>query len=115
MSKELDKKWRELLAAHRTWWSPGMLVRDGDRYTEESRYPRSVRVPDWDDPATLGCLLGQVREAHDDWSINPVCVSDLDGTWMVLRPDDAAPDGERLIGCGPTEAGALLVALEVAP
>lgn len=106
VTEELNAKWRELLASHRAYWSPGMLVRDGDRHTEESRYPRSVRVPDWDDPATLGCLLGQVREAHDDWSINPVCVSDLGPAngWRCWPAQ----------GVFPTEASALVAALVAA-
>ena len=111
MSKELDAKWREVLREYRTYWSPGMLVRDGDRYTEESRYPRSVRVPDWNDPATLGALLAQVRKRYMDPTIY---ARPDDGGWTLfnaLGPVD--PRGCRR--SGPDEASAMLCGLELAP
>ena len=110
MTEELNAKWRELLAVNRTWWWPGMLVQDGDRYTEESRYPRSVRVPDWRDPATLGCLLAMVRKAWGDDEIyfgSSLNTKRKRWSWVMRGVDR--------IGQGDTEAEALLAALEAAP
>ena len=110
VTEELNAKWRELLAANRAWWWPGMLVRDGDRHTEESRYPRSVRVPDWRDPATLGCLLAMVRKA---WGDPLICIA-VDNTgcgwWLDGWADSRVPSKLH-----DTEAEALLAALEAAP
>jgi len=110
VTEELNAKWRELLAVNRTWWWPGMLVQDGDRYTEESRYPRSVRVPDWRDPATLGCLLAMVRKAWGDDEIyfgSSLNTKRKRWSWVMRGVDR--------IGQGDTEAEALLAALEAAP
>ena len=116
MTEELNAKWRELLAANRTWWWPGMLVQDGDRYTEESRYPRSVRVPDWRDPATLGCLLAMVAEAHGV-SIDDVHVlRTLEGMWSVwIFRTDGSSYLLRVATHLPNRAEALIAALEAAP
>ena len=114
MSKELNAKWLELVAAGKAAWMPGMLSLppQADRCQRDGQMMVG-RLPDFSDPATLGALLGQVRERWKDDRISLV-FNVVYGTWMVLRTDDAAPDGKCLIGFGFIEAEALLVALEVA-
>lgn len=67
----------------------------------------SEAVPDWDDPATVGCLLSQVREKH-----GKSCTSYRDGRgWCVMR----LLDPESSVSITPdykTEVEALLAALE---
>lgn len=131
---ELDEKWRELVAAGKAKWSPGMLGPDGFRITAVHRDTRrglvlvtrgagwtapslqSDFLPDWDDPATLGCLLGQVRERWNDpvLSATACYVKDRVMKWGMDHPClDSLPDA--LWDYFPTEAEALLAALEAAP
>lgn len=75
-------------------------------------------TPDLDDPATLGCLLALVREAHPD-AAAIACVPQLDGAgWRVeshLPPYDLnAGQPDDVLGEGITEAEALVMALEAA-
>jgi hypothetical protein len=69
-------------------------------------------LPDLTDPATLGCLLALVRDA---WGDSLICVS-VDNTfagWWVHGWTAARPQ----VPCDlhPTEAAALVAALEAAP
>ena len=118
-------------------WMPGMLIcpRAGDpayrivgvwlvEETQTSTYWKDpaiipmrrdpIGLPDLTDPATLGCVLALVREAWGDDRISSVA-NTIYGTRMILIPDDASADGERLIGCATTERAALVAALEAAP
>jgi hypothetical protein len=125
---------RRAVACKRWRWMPGMLAldscneehparvidarrsvvyEDNDGAIREGVVSRSD-VPDLTDPATLGCLLALVREAWGDDRVSSVA-NTVYGTRMILMPDDAAPEGERLIGCSTTEAEALVIALEAAP
>jgi hypothetical protein len=71
-------------------------------------------LPDLTDPATLGCLLALVREA---WG------GDFEQVWLEWYPPlsrwgiQGAHAGARsiLLASGPTEAEALVAALESAP
>lgn len=70
-------------------------------------------LPDFTDPATIGCLLALVREA---W-VDAGCWAECDGgdltRWAVYSP--ATPSNRWRIGVGTTEAEALVAALEAAP
>lgn len=107
---------RRAVACKRWRWMPGMrgVTASGgtDRIMDESEaaQPNSDLLPDFTDPATLGCLLHLVREAWGD-------------PWARVQPF-GRPDnfGWRVIGIEvrvrrdqPTEAAALVAALEAAP
>lgn len=66
----------------------------------------SVRLPDLDDPATLGCLLALVREAWGDPRLY-VSATYINGPWGVTLPNL-----DELVST--TEAEALVAALEAA-
>ena len=78
-------------------------------------------APDLTDPATLGCLLGQVRKAWGDPHLhasyvrpgsNPNPASPYHPAWMAWY---SVPFAQRRVGRGDTEADALIAALEAAP
>jgi len=137
MSAELDEKWAELVAVGKAKWVQGMLRiapdpappphadpwDDGprlERYEEDAPYIEGWSdgpwYPVWDDPGTLGCLVGQVRTrwgrpklvayyaplaSGQGWYVGDRFCGDRDYP-VVETPSD-------------TEAEALLRALEVAP
>jgi hypothetical protein len=65
-------------------------------------------VPDLSDPATMGCLLALVREAWPN-----ACTMHVSTGWAVWTDGWAVWTDPRL-GIGPTEAEALVAALEAA-
>lgn len=78
MTDEMIALARRAVACKGWRWMPGMLTDDGFRVRRvdrdgyrfgwyDSSYAYSIRhdvLPDFIDPATLGCLLALVREAH---------------------------------------------------
>ena len=67
-------------------------------------------LPDLTDPATLGCLLALVREAHGDPLIHVLpCTHGGVTEWRAWTDSAADP-----YWCGPTEAAALVAGLEAA-
>jgi len=103
-------------------WMPGMVVltfdaghryasRINDEDCESSIRNRGIDpLPDLTDPATLGCLLALVREAWGDEAMAawPHPQAGRAKAWRVWRP--GLP-----VAYGPTEAAALVAALEAAP
>lgn len=103
-------------------WMPGMLARYSDgkpwyRLTEADSYgiPPKCRPPDprraWPDltdPATLGCLLGLVRDAYRDAYVSASSLHDENGYWGVRDCDGF------VIATGRSEREALVIALEKA-
>ncbi len=69
-------------------------------------------LPDVRDPATVGALLGRVREAWGDPTLFAVIL--FDGAWHVGSPRTVGQP-RRVVCAGSTEAAALLAALEAAP
>ena len=139
MSKELDEKWRELVAAGKAKWMPGMLTLEevvppaitlgwdaarvlhadeGDAVRVctvlgKVRAIHGTALPDFTDPATLGCLLSLVAKAHGVTMFDVHVVGTATGrasVW-VLRLGESS---ERLSD-GPSKLAALVAALEAAP
>jgi len=126
MSEELA---RRAVACKHWRWMPGMLATDGARLYRAQDDGTALDIgdtivergwgfglanmfPDLTDPATLGALLALVREAWED----PCICTAVDNTgagwwvdgWTAARPQ--VPSDLH-----PTEAAALVAALEAAP
>ena len=80
-------------------------------------------APDWTDPATLGCLLGLVREAWGDEAVHCAPALYREGPfegrvshWHCYAPRSYNPNTQPkpCAVTGPTEAEALIAALEAA-
>jgi hypothetical protein len=130
MTDELKDLGRRAIACRGWKWLDGML--DGNiheqRYSADNQgflelndfdwshkgaYPNSL--PDFSDPATVGCLLALVRESMKDPSIYARLFL-REGRWCTCS--DAYMGTSLLVNgkylWGDTEAEALVVALEVA-
>lgn len=65
----------------------------------------STEQPDWTDPATIGCLLAQVRELYPRaWTMY------VDDKWYVMT---IVADEWTTVSARKTEADALLAALKI--
>jgi len=134
MTPELEALARRAVACPGWRWMPGMRdAVDGDRAISVATRGQALWVrwavageafrdhrwlPDFDDPATVGCLLALVREAWD-WDVWAESTAESDA-WIVMCPVlGEESDGRPLIGSvdftADTEPGALVLALEAAP
>lgn len=101
------------------WW-PGMLDTEGRRMLAQGKLswqpmsdPGTPPLPDLSDPATVGCLLFLVREAVGDPGAAVWRAKIMPGEpeyWEVSDCPAVLP--RTFYGCGNTEAGALIFALE---
>lgn len=121
MTPELEALARRAVACRGWRWMPGMrwvdnrppplepiALRVADtRPRDGSDVPRHV-LPDLTDPATLGCLLALVRKAWGDPLAYTMAYC---GRWTLCSDRDEVIDP----GDGPTEAEAMIAALEAAP
>lgn len=107
---------RRAVVCPRFRWAPGMLAivppaNNGatgyfQRIAEGSGPVNSDRAfPDLADPATLGALLGLVREAEGDPSLFAEC-HPIGARWQIHSIDGG------IFGEGETEAAALVAALQ---
>ena len=132
MSQDLA---RRAIACRHWRWMPGMLTlpfhEDDDRSLPEchpawrvsragiavpwAHDPTWGALPDLTDPATLGCLLALVREAWEDGGLITRRKVRRSGVswWVVFY--DADQGRMRSTREQPTEAAALIAALESAP
>jgi hypothetical protein len=92
-------------------WSHPTICRIVEMYEHpnDARAEWADAIPDLTDPATLGCLLALVREAYTAPHAH-TRYSRSYGQWEVMLRHNLCRDL-----CGPTEAAALVAALEAAP
>jgi hypothetical protein len=91
------------------WWTEDDRGRLDDFQLEYMGRPLYA-LPDLTDPATLGCLLALVREAHPrDRGLVPIDMGD--GEWQVILKHERK--WSHVVG--KSEAEALVAALEAAP
>lgn len=94
----------------------GVLPRVGEHYQESSHiadaadYRRGHSLPDFNDAATRGVLLEQVRERWDDEHLCPAWTGTNVYGWVVRDRD-----GKMLVWGHDSETAALVAALEAAP
>lgn len=125
MTPDLEALARRAIACKGWRWMAGMRLLDGDLVIAVSGdglpiaaspavlfgVPPTARkdaLPDLSDPATLGCLLALVREAHGSPLLR---VEGFPDGWRAVRTDRAP----YVVGLGHSEAAALVAALEAAP
>lgn len=96
---------RELKTKSPSWWQgwSGQVQHDQYGY---AGFEHCTPIPDLTDPATLGCLLALVREAHRQDSLSPVKVGRY--RWCLADYGTTALDGG-------TEAELLVAPLQAAP
>ena len=121
--KSLEDLGRRAMACKYWRWMPGMYLLphiDGCKCCEDRNFPRraarlpavfttDIDVPDFSDPATLGCLLHLVREAWGRDAYIEVNKYERNGGRYLC---------DTQVGIafpGQTEAEALVAALEAAP
>jgi len=138
MTDEQTALARRAVACRGFRWMPGMrtlnamrVVHDPDLWPDrpcalregcwiDTAPPRPLNddLPDLTDPATMGCLLALVREAWRCPSAHPMPWGhtkfrpEPTGWSMMLGADDTLPNATL---SAPTEAEALVAALEAAP
>jgi hypothetical protein len=129
----LDQQWADLYAAGRVRWMPGMSYSGGDRvvsvdddhvlWTQGDEAPQwepagADIIPDFTDPATIGCLLHQAREAWGDPGLTVVgeYCPPFDPAWRVTGQSHHGGTFQRLAMIGyTTEPAAILAAIAAAP
>jgi len=138
----MDDAMRELgrRAIAKGWrWMSGSLSDEGKRVTQIGSYRGEVdveawesggyswegseafvgptEIPDFSDPATIGCLLHQVRERWGDEWLHVAGSYSHDGVvWRVCAGKPHGAGFRRTADqLHPTEAAALVSALEAAP
>ena len=135
MTNDLETLARRAVACKHWRWMPGMrqlvssnrapyrVVCDGYAPPEDDAFIMAECgdpeiLPDLTDPATLGCLFSLVREAWKTADLAAIRSAFKDGSVVLSIPMTAAFKEAVLTGeCigGPTEAEALVAALEAAP
>ena len=129
--QDTDELGKRALACKHFYWTQGMLSSSGRRVgvwipgTVCGASEKEPVWPDLDDPATMGCLLYLVREAWpDEWTDYAVPVHDgFDGWTFGVITRNAGPGqinvttvfASSVFPWHPSEAAALVAALEAAP
>jgi hypothetical protein len=118
--ENLEELARRAVACKRWRWMPGMRYQVGGTVGRLSdsqckgKLPLVAETrPDLSDPATLGCLLALVREAHG--APAAYFMGSVNNQWVVHHFTEPEAYWKSLTKWQPTEAEALVAALEVAP
>ena len=134
--ENLEELARRAVACKRWRWMPGMLAVHHQDYGNNGLDGRVIEIddskgamwigwgdiylplfegswPDLSDPATLGCLLALVREAHG--APAAYFMGSVNNQWVVHHFTEPEAYWKSLTKWQPTEAAALVAALEVAP
>jgi hypothetical protein len=118
--ENLEDLARRAVACKRWRWMPGMRYQVSGtvgRLTDsqcKGKLPLVAEArPDLTDPATLGCLLALVREAHG--APAAYFMGSVNNQWVVHHFTEPEAYWKSLTKWQPTEAAALVAALEVAP
>jgi hypothetical protein len=129
MNEEQIALARRAVACNGWRWIEGMLTLDSDRIirVDDDGYkfawrkynfgysPPTDALPDFQDPATLGCLLALVREAWADECAGHTYDEFGHGWFFKSRVRDGDGGNVRILGQFRSEAEALVAALEAAP
>ncbi len=118
MTEEQIALARRAVACKAWRWMPGMrwmndpaqpVTSDGDEGRYEYGYPPpKYGIPDLRDPATLGCVLAMVRSVYTEPRLAVV-------PWRRQWAVDYVWLRDGRVATAPTEAEALVAALEAAP
>ena len=125
----LHEQWTALYTAGRVRWMPGMSdgcyrvthspSEDGewvdvtcDGRSFECRLSE-LTEPDFSDPATIGCLLHQAREAWDSPRLQTSPMLQPAPLEWICYPNACEDDGRRYLG--DSEPAAILAAIAAAP
>ena len=123
--ENLEELARRAIACKRWRWMPGMLAIMTEPHEGETTFrvvdyignretgAPITMYPDLSDPATLGCLLALVREAHG--APAAYFMGSVNNQWVVHHFTEPEAYWKSLTKWQPTEAEALVAALEVAP
>jgi hypothetical protein len=121
-------QWAALYTAGRVRWMAGMLDEDGWRVIEDHDSDEltvcrertaiyldtaKMHAPDFADPATLGCLLHQAREAWDSPRLQTSPMLQPAPPEWICYPNACEDDGRRYLG--DSEPAAILAAIAAAP
>ena len=123
MTTDFETLARRAVACKHWKWMPGMRVMVPPKYEgatgfsirlgEYGYVPAPHEYPDFTDPATMGCLLALVREAHH--APAAYLMGSVSKQWVVHHFAEPEAYWKPLTKWQPTEAAALVAALEAAP
>jgi hypothetical protein len=130
----LHDQWNALYAAGRVRWMPGLSTNIGARILRVSHAGTDMQHmlvasdhgavffvgdvdsderPDFADPATIGCLLHQAREAWDSPRLQTSPMLQPAPLEWICYPNACEDDGRRYLG--DSEPAAILAAIAAAP
>lgn len=110
MKYELDILAERAVKSSKWRWLPGMMTVDG-RGLVYGDILEGDELPELANPATIGALMGLLRQLYDDRGMWAEPDGDDISRWAVYR---CTSKGDKRVGYGNSEAAALVAALEAA-